>query len=136
MNFEQFDVEFRRVLEAVESGAADAELSVEIERLRGLAGQIADPADRKDAGHDIEMIEDILATPPSEPVSAVMQAARRAYAEAVRYDGTPEERIERVQHGIDELDLLAGQADEEDRASIYGLNESLYLLISGLRTEL
>lgn len=135
MEFEQFDVEYRRVLEAVERGVGAIELRPEIERLRNLSGELTDPADRADAGHDLEMLEDLLATPPAEPVSPVLAAANQAYADAVREGGTQAERIERVQRGIEELGRIADRADPDDRTSIYGLNESLYMLVSALQAD-
>lgn len=136
MEFEDFDVEYRRVLEAVKRGSGTAELGPAVERLHALAAELTDPADRADAGHDLEMLKDILGAEPAQPRSAVLEAANQAYAAAARDGGTPVERIERVQQGIEELGRLADQADPDDQTSIYGLNESLHTLASALRSDL
>ena len=133
MDYEQFDEAYQRVFEAAKRGVEAARLRPEIERLRSLAGQLNDAADRADAGHDIEMLEDLVATPPAQPVSPALEAANQAYAVAVREGGTPVERIQRVQRGIEELSRLVAQADPDDQTSIRGLNESLYSLASALQ---
>jgi hypothetical protein len=133
VDYEQFDGEFRRVLDAVTEGVEDRELRVRVGELRGMAEAIADAEDRKSAGFDIQMLEDILDSPPAAPVSEVMQAVNAAYRLAVQYDGTPAERVGRVERGIEELSRLAQGADEDDRDQIYGLSESLYMLLSALR---
>ena len=48
MNYEQFDAEYRRVLDAADQLSTPA-LAAEIERLRGLAGSLTDPSARRDA---------------------------------------------------------------------------------------
>ena len=135
LDYEQFDSEYRRVLEAAGRGAGDAELRTEIERLRGLSEELGDPADRTEAGFDIQMLEDILSAPPQEPASPAVEAANQAYVEAVREGGTPAERIERVQRGIEEISRIAVQAEPDDQPSIYGLNESLYMLVGALQAD-
>jgi hypothetical protein len=44
-----------------------------------MAEAIADAGDRKAAGFDIQMLEDIVDALSSEPVSEVMQAVNAAY---------------------------------------------------------
>jgi hypothetical protein len=73
-----------------------------------------------------------VSAPPAEPVSPTVEAANQLYVEAAREGGTPTERIERVQRGIEEIGRIADQADPDDQPSIYGLNESLYMLVSAL----
>ncbi|GAB2665487.1 hypothetical protein [Kribbella swartbergensis] len=132
MEFDEFDGEYRRVLEAVRGGAGAEEVRPEIERLRRLSRELTDPADRADGGHDLRMLEDLLAAPSAVPASPTLEAANEAYAEAVREDGTPSERIDRVQHGIDRLNQLATQATPDDQTAIHSLNESLHLLLGAL----
>ena len=108
-------------------------MRVRVGELWGMAEAIADAGDRKAAGFDIQMLEDIVDAPSAEPVSVVMQAMNAAYRLAVRYDGTSAERIKRVRRGIDELGRHAQGADPDDQEQIYGLNESLCMLLSALQ---
>jgi hypothetical protein len=132
MDYEQFDGEFRRVLDCA-ARLSSAELSAEIERLRGLAAQIADPRDRRDAENDIASLASVLSVrelPPSTPAEI---EAGRVHSRAIAGGGTPEDRIARAEAGMAEISRIAGAVDPSEKAGILELNESLYLVVTALR---
>lgn len=135
MEYDEFDAEYNRVVESAKGGLTIAALAAEIERLRVLAAGIDDESGRKDAGHDIEMLEDLLAHDDADEPSDATKRARAAYAEATRYDGTAVERIARAEAGIEQLGRIAAAADPDEQEAISGLTESLDMLISGLQPD-
>jgi hypothetical protein len=135
VEYDEFDAEYNRVVEAVKAGLSTVALVAEIERLRALADGIDDESGRKDAGYDLAVLEDLLAHDDAEQPSEVTKQARAAYAEATRYDGTAAERIARAEAGIEKLGRIAAGADPEEREAITGLNESLDMLIGALRPD-
>lgn len=135
MDYERFDVEYRRVLDAA-AKLSTAALAGEIDRLRGLAAQITDPIDRRDAGNDIATLGDVLvASDDMPPSSAAAIEAERVHSLAIADGGTPEERIARAEAGMAEISRIAASADPSERAGIVELNESLYLLVLPLRPD-
>jgi hypothetical protein len=134
MDYEQFDAEYRRVLEAAGAGENSAALAAEIVRLRALAGTLADAADRRDAGDRITTIEDVLSY-DSESLSAAMGEAIRVLGVAGADEGTPAERVRRARAGMDEIARISAGADRDEQAAILEMNESLAMLIDALESD-
>ncbi|NIK55057.1 hypothetical protein [Kribbella shirazensis] len=134
MNYDDFDAEYRRVLGIADELPTDA-LAREIERLRVLAGGLADVADRRRAGNGIAMLDDILGYDEQPAASPAMAEAERAHALASADGGTDEERIARAEAGMAEISRIAQTADPSERTAILALNESLYMLILALRPD-
>jgi hypothetical protein len=59
MDYDQFDAEYGRVLDAARTLDAAA-LAGEVERLRHLAATLGEPADREDAGLLLASLDDAL----------------------------------------------------------------------------
>ncbi|GAA0572034.1 hypothetical protein HPO96_32280 [Kribbella sandramycini] len=135
MQFEQFDTEYRKVLDAVRTGMDEAQARPEIDRLRSLAAALTDPNDRTDAAHDLELLEDVLGTPPAAPRSARLQQAYELQAVAVAETGTPAERIERLQRALAELAELVDGAEPADQEEMRGIGHTLSLLVGALEAE-
>ncbi|MFC5267418.1 hypothetical protein ACFPJ1_35335 [Kribbella qitaiheensis] len=132
MDYDQFDAEYQRVVEAAQSDLSTEALRVEVQRLRQLSAQVEDPDDREEAGHAVAMLENVLSTDPGPPPSEAVLAANQAYADATSSDGTPAERIARAEAGITEIARIARTADPEEESSILQFNESLHMLIGAL----
>jgi len=135
MDYDQFDAEYQRVVEASNAGLSAEGLRAEIERLRQLSEGIDDPTDRESAGHDIAILEDLVAHDDDPPPSPTMVEAFKAYKAAVLDEGTAEERIARAEKGIEEIERIADSAGPEDELSIGGMTESLHMLIGALRPD-
>jgi hypothetical protein len=134
MDHEQFDAEYRRVLEAAGAGEDSATLAAEVVRLRALAGTLTDAADRRDAGDRIATIEDVLSY-DSQSLSAAMGEAIRVLGVAGADGGTRAERVQRAKAGMDEIARLSAGADRAEQAAILELNESLAMLIDALESD-
>ncbi|WBQ05085.1 hypothetical protein [Kribbella sp. CA-293567] len=137
MNYQQFDAEYRQVLEASKAGLSTAGLQAEIDRLRALVDGIEDPADRQDAADDIAMLDDLVTRDDTpRPRSVARSEAFAAYQAATSKEGTPAERIARAERGIEEIERIVAAADPAESDSIAGLTESLHMLIGALRSDL
>jgi hypothetical protein len=134
MEYDDFDVEYRRVLDGAAGLSAEA-LAAEIDRLRGLAAQITDPADRRDADNEIASLASVLSVGDLPLSSPAEIEAGRVHSRAIADGGTPEERIARAQAGMAEISRIAAAADPAERAGIIELNESLAMLVLALNPE-
>jgi hypothetical protein len=134
MEYDDFDVEYRRVLDGAAGLSAEA-LAAEIDRLRGLAAQITDPADRRDADNEIASLANVLSVGDLPPSSPAEIEAGRVHSRAIADGGTPEERIARAQAGMAEISRIAAAADPAERSGIIELNESLAMLVLALKPE-
>jgi hypothetical protein len=134
MEYDDFDVEYRRVLDGAAGLSAEA-LAAEIDRLRGLAAQITDPADRRDADNEIASLASVLSVGDLPLSSSAEIEAGRVHSRAIADGGTPEERIARAQAGMAEISRIAAAADPAERAGIIELNESLAMLVLALKPE-
>ena len=133
MDFDQFDVDYSRTIDA--AGTMDsAALAAEIVRLRVLADTLTDPADRRDAANLIATLEDVLSY-DTEPLSTPMAEAIRVLAAAGTVDGTPAERVERAKAGMAEIARISAAADRDEQAAILDMNESLAMLIDALEPD-
>lgn len=135
MNYEAFEVDFQRVYQAAGDGLNTGVLRAEIVRLRQLSESIEDPRGRENAGHDIAMLDDLVAHDDT-PYSAARVEAFGAYQAATAEGGTAAERIARAERGIKEIERIAETADPDESESIAGVTESLHLLIDSLRSDL
>ncbi|MEV8377034.1 hypothetical protein AB0P21_30110 [Kribbella sp. NPDC056861] len=133
MDYDQFDIEFRRVHKAAGGGMSKKLLQAQIGRLRRLAETIEDPRARENAGYDIAMLDDLLAHDEDPPQSALMTEAFDVYRKAAANSGSTADRIARVEAGIEDIEHIADRAPVDEQLSIGSLNESLYMLISALR---
>jgi hypothetical protein len=137
MDYQQFDAEYRKVLEASKAGLSTAGLQAEIDRLRSLVDSIEDSADRQDATDDLTILDDLVTRDDApQPYSAARTEAFAAYQAATSKEGTPAERIARAERGIEEIERIAEAADPAESESIAGVTESLYMLIGALRSDL
>jgi|tagenome__1003787_1003787.scaffolds.fasta_scaffold20836298_2 hypothetical protein len=130
MTYDEFEAEYRRVVEMLRGDRSG--LTAAVERLRELAAGIEDESDRDEAGWDIVALEDAVAS-STEPPSEIMLQARAAYAEADRNDGTAAERLARAEEGVRALSHLAAAASPQEQAAIGALTESLEMLIGALQ---
>jgi hypothetical protein len=136
MDYDQFDADFTRVYDAAGAGLSTEDLKAEIERLQRVAEGIENAADRERAGHDIAMLEDLVAHDDDPPPSPAMIEAFGAYKAAILDEGTVAERIARAEKGIEEIERIADRADPEEELSIGGMAETLHMLIGSLRPDL
>jgi hypothetical protein len=128
MNFEQFEADYQRVFDSVESQPA-AHFAPEIARLKALAADLEDVRERTEAENLIADLEGVLEY-DAEPLSPAMAEAVRAHAIADAATGTPAERIARLEAGMEEIARIAATAEPAEQAAILEMNESLYLLIA------
>ena len=134
MEYAEFEVEYKRVFEVILNGRGDRDLTADIARLHALAEQIDDEDDRDDALLEVTGIEDVISHGPGEPPSEVIQQARAAYAEAVRDDGTDNERLARAEEGIQALMDIESATPEEEGA-IGSMEHTLRMLADALRPD-
>lgn len=134
MEYDDFDAEYRRILD-VAARLSDEALTAEVERLRGLASQLADPTDRRDADDDIASLAGVLSPTGVPPASPIVIEAERVHSAAGAPGGTPAERIARARAGMQEIGRLAATANPAERAGILELNESLLLLVTALESD-
>jgi hypothetical protein len=134
MEYAEFEVEYKRVFEVILNGRGDRDLTADIARLHALAEQIDDEDDRDDALLEVTGIEDVIAHGPGEPPSEIIQQARAAYAEAVRDDGTDDERLARAEEGIQALMDIESATPEEEGA-IGSMEHTLRMLADALRPD-
>ncbi|RZU13585.1 hypothetical protein EV645_4431 [Kribbella rubisoli] len=134
MEYAEFEVEYKRVFEVILNGRGDRDLTADIARLHALAEQIDDEDDRDDALLEVTGIEDVISHGPGEPPSEVIQQARSAYAEAVRDDGTDNERLARAEEGIQALMDIESATPEEEGA-IGSMEHTLRMLADALRPD-
>ncbi|HZX01988.1 hypothetical protein [Kribbella sp.] len=135
MKYAEFEAEYKRVYEDILNGRGDRDLSADVTRLSALAAQIDDEDEREDAYLEVSIIESAAARGPAEPQSEIVMQAREAYSEAVRDDGTDAERLARAEHGMQELERIAGGGDPDERRAIGSLEHTLMMLIGALRNE-
>jgi hypothetical protein len=134
MGYEEFRADYERVFDTSDSVPLP-ELAASIERLKGLAATLTDPAERVDAGNDIASLEGIYAygvEDEENPVSAAMSQAERVSSLAASSDGTTAERVARLDAGMAEIGQIADTADPAEKGAILDLNESLYMLRTAL----
>ncbi|TDW70957.1 hypothetical protein [Kribbella pratensis] len=134
MEYAEFAVEYKRVFEVILNGRGDRDLTSDIARLHALAEQIDDEDDRDDALLEVTGIEDVISHGTGEPPSEVIQQARAAYAEAVRDDGTDNERLARAEEGIQALMDIESATPEEEGA-IGSMEHTLRMLADALRPD-
>lgn len=130
MNYGEFEADFQRVYEAAGDGLSTGALKAEILRLRQLSETIEDPRERANAGHDIAMLDHLVAHDDDPEPSAIMLEAFGAYRRASAMGGTSAERIARAETGIEEIERIADRAVPDEQTSMAGLNESLHMLIT------
>lgn len=133
MSYEQFKAEYQRVFDSVESQPA-AHFAPDVGRLKVLASTLEDVRERTEAENLIADLEGVLEY-DAEPLSPAMAEAIRAHARADAADGTPAERIARLEAGMNEIARIAESAEPAEQASILEMNESLYMLIMSLEPE-
>jgi hypothetical protein len=134
MEYDEFEVEYKRVFEVILKGRGDRDLTADIARLHALAAQIDDEDDREDALLQVTGIEDVLAHGPAEPPSEIIMQAREVYAEAVRDDGTDAERLARAEEGIQAL-MRIENATAEEEGAIGSMEHTLRMLADALRPD-
>ena len=133
MDYDAFDVELRRVLDAATARSLDeATLAAEVDRLRGLATLVEPAADRKLAGSHLTSLERALSYEPP-PLSDELAEAIRVQSRAQSAEGTPAERIEHLSVAIAEIGRIADAASPADHPRILDLNEPLSILLESLR---
>jgi len=135
MDYDQFDAEYNRVFADVKAGLRGAELAAEVERLRGLAESIQDESDRRDAHLDIEIILDVTRQQTEETASETMLAIRELHREATRYDGTPAERISRIEAALAEFERIGRTAGPSELQQLRGYSESMTMLLYALQSD-
>jgi hypothetical protein len=133
MEYAEFEVEYRRVYEAILNGRRGPDLTGEVARLSALAAQIDDEDDREDAYLEVSIVESAAARGPAEPPSEVILQAREAYAEAVRDDGTMAERLARAEEGMRALERLSPGANSDEKQAIGDYEHTLHMHIGALR---
>ena len=134
MDYAEFEVEYKRVYEAILSGRRDRDLSADAARLAALAAQIDDEDDREDAYLQVSVVESAAARAPAEPPSEIIVQAREVYAEASRDDGTDAERLVRVEEGIQAL-MRIETATPEEEGAIGSMEHVLRMLAGALRHD-
>ena len=133
MDYDAFDVELRRVLDAATARSLDeATLAAEVDRLRGLANLVEPAADRKLAGSHLTSLERALSYEPP-PLSDELAEAIRVQSRAQSAEGTPAQRIEHLSAAIAEIGRIADAASPADHPRILDLNEPLSILLESLR---
>ena len=135
MDYDQFEVEYSRVFDAVRAGLSGAELAGEIERLQGLADTVEDESGRRNARMDVEIIVDITSDDDEEPLSETMLRIRTLHGEATRYDGTNAERIARIEAAFAEFDRIAETANPDELLQLRGYAESMTMLLYALQSD-
>jgi hypothetical protein len=132
MEYVDFEAEYQQVVHLLRGDRSG--LTAAIERLKELATGIEDEDDREEAGWDIVALEDAIEkSKDEEPPSEAILQARKAYAEAVRDDGTVAERLARAEEGARVLTRMSATPDEE--LAIGALSHTLDMLIGALRSE-
>ena len=132
MDYAEFEVEYKRVYEAILNGRGDRDLTADVARLSALAAQIDDEDDREDAYLEVSVIESAASRGPAEPPSEIIVQARRVYAEASRDEGTDAERLARAEEGIQALMRIENATPEEEGA-IGSMEHVLRMLADALR---
>jgi hypothetical protein len=133
MNYEAFRAEYDSVFDVLDAKTLPAWLPAAVARLKELAADIDDPADRRTAENQVASIEDVLDEDlDGPPVSAAMMEAIRIHSAAGASDGTVSERIARAESGMAAIGRIA-ESNPSEEASIMELNESLYMLVLSLR---
>jgi hypothetical protein len=134
MDYDGFDAEYGRVLEAAAS-LDQTSLAIEVERLRALV-QAVQPVAEQEAARVLMSSLDSALSAEEPPLSDAMAAVFRVHRQARAVQGSADERIERLQAGIAEIDRIADTADTADpteRDRILDLNESLSILLESLQ---
>jgi hypothetical protein len=131
MDYDGFDAEYGRVLEAAGS-LEPAVLAVEVERLRALADSVQPPADQEAARLLMTSLDSALGN-EQPPISDAMAAAIRVHRQARTAQGTADERIEQLRTGIAEIGRIAATADADEQGRILDLNESLSMLLESVQ---
>lgn len=134
MEYAEFEVEYKRVYEAILSGRSDKDLKADAARLSALAAQIEDEDDRADAYLEVSVVESAAARGPAEPPSEIVVRAREVYGEAVRDDGTVAERLARAEEGIQAL-MRIENATPEEKGAIGSMEHVLRMLADALRRD-
>ncbi|WP_329483073.1 hypothetical protein OG555_12865 [Kribbella sp. NBC_01484] len=133
MDYDAFDVELRRVLDAATARSLDeATLAAEVDRLRELATLVEPAADRRLAGSHLMSLEQALSYEPP-PLSDELAEAIRVQSRAQSADGAPTERIEHLTAAIAQIGRIADAASPADHPRILDLNEPLSILLESLR---
>jgi hypothetical protein len=135
MEYAEFELEYNKVADVVIDGRGSTDLTAAVAHLRTLADQVDDEDDRRLAHSAIAGIEDIIAGPPEEPPSPLVQHAREVFAAADRDDGTVTERIARAEEGIQALIRIASDGTDLEQQAIGALEHSLQMLIGALRLD-
>ena len=130
MDYDQFDAEYGRLLDAAGS-LSPAALAAEVDQLRALVDSIPSPTDQEAARLLMSSLDDALAVSVPE-LSAAMTEAVQVHTRARTAQGTPLERIEQLRAGIDAIGRIADTAEPAEQGTILNLNESLYLLVESL----
>ncbi len=131
---------FQQEYDAVQSAVLEARLdapalSTEIRRLEELAAQL-DTVERDRAAADLERLTQLL-TAAQTSTSAVTPAQSEAMAVAARASdpaGTTDERIARLEEGIEQIRLIAERVtDGAERIVVAQQAEQLTMTASALR---
>jgi hypothetical protein len=131
MDYDGFDAEYGRVLEA--AGSLDqTALAIEVERLRALVQAVQPVADQEAARLLMSSLGSALSA-EEPPLSDAMSAAFRAHREARVVEGSADDRIERLRAGIAEIGRIADTAEPSEHGRILNLNESLSMLLESLQ---
>lgn len=121
MDYGEFHAAHQEVQEKITAGQLTPEnLKDEIRRLTEMRDGIADDLDRLEADNDLEPIRDLLVMAealPARPVSEAQADAMAASAEALKDDGTPRQRVRRLQKGMRQIQRIARRVDDPGEQS-------------------
>lgn len=133
--------DFRRQYDAVMQAAVDARLDIDgltnsLIRLAGMRDHLATVDERRRATGDLVQMQEILLAAQETPHlnSPVFTEASTVLTEAIRDHGTPDERIERAQAGLERIRAIADRAfSAAERNDILQLAGSLEARIAALQ---
>jgi hypothetical protein len=131
MDYDAVDAEVQELSYTLRDADA-ATVTAEVDRLRGLAGQIADETARRRALARIERLPQLIAGPPVG-TSPQYERATQLVGAAHSAQGTPDDRIAFAERATAELTRLAGEAPPNEAGTILRMNSSLARLIEDLR---
>ncbi|MEI8406819.1 MULTISPECIES: hypothetical protein [unclassified Kribbella] len=131
MDYDGFDAEYGRVLEA--AGSLDlVALALEVERLRTLVETVHPVADQEAARMLMISLDSALSS-EQPPLSDAMSEALRVHRQARTAQGSADERMEGLHAAIAEIGRIADTAEPAEHGRILDLNESLSMLLESLQ---
>ena len=116
------------------SDADDAEVAAEVARLKVLAEQIPDEADRRLAVIRVEKLPELIRG-PQPGTSPQFQRAASLVAQVVNDERSAAEQIEHAERVIPEIGTLAREAPPREFRTILRMNSTLKRLIELRRDE-